>query len=93
MMVSCKAVGPGVSTGDEAGGGVDEESGAGVDMVMGSLVVDRTEVDSSAKDTNSVGGNCDALYSSFVAFDLDRSKINVKQTSEAIVPVPRPKDD
>jgi hypothetical protein len=36
-MVSCKAVGPGVSTGDEAGGGVDEESGAGVDMVMGGV--------------------------------------------------------
>jgi hypothetical protein len=44
MMVSCKAVGPGVS-GGEAGGGVDEESGAGVDMVMRLVVVDRTEAD------------------------------------------------
>jgi hypothetical protein len=44
MMVSCKAVGPGVS--GEAGGGVDDDSGAGVVMVMGFVVADRTEADS-----------------------------------------------
>jgi hypothetical protein len=41
-MVSCKAVGPGTS-GEEAGGGVDEGSDVDMVMLMCLVMVDRTE--------------------------------------------------
>jgi hypothetical protein len=42
-MDSCKAVGPGVSGGEEEGGGVFDEGDSDVDMVlMGMLLVDLT---------------------------------------------------